>query len=78
MQHQPGIAEARRGVRDGVTHAWDSHFALQPAGGLMWFGKQVMEKASDLKLVQGTEGNRSKSFFILTSQQVLYKNIKAM
>lgn len=37
--------------------------ALQPVGALkMWFGKQIMEKDSLLKLIQGTEGNRSKSF----------------
>lgn len=30
--------------------------------GLMWFGKQMKENASVLKLFQGTERNRPESF----------------
>lgn len=59
-----------------VTRACDSHRALQPVGRLMWFGKQMKQNASVLKLFQGTEGNRPQSF--LTSQKDLYKNLKAM
>lgn len=78
MQHQPGGGEARRAceMESPVPMVVTEHY--NPQRGLTWFGKQMMEKASVLKLIRGTEGNKSKSFFILTSQQVFYKNIKAM
>lgn len=67
------------GARELNTRACDSHWATQPAGGLMWFGKQIKENV--LKCFEALSGNwrkQSRVLFILASQKDFYKNLKAM